>query len=245
MKNRRNYYRILHVQPDAPCEIIKASYRTLMQKLKQHPDLGGDSWNASILNEAYAILTDAKKRAAYDRKILHKFKATRPQPGQQEPDRGEQKPAKSSNTRHYRKDKSACPFCGTPKPASYRYSSAEDCNRCQSPLSPVTRLRLAGKSRRILKRTLHHASISYFTSPDNMSVKSGVTRDLSPHGMQFSTNSLLDENQVIKIVSEVLSAVARVTYCRQQKGRQEYTIGVEFLTLHFHARTGTFISENA
>ena len=42
MENRRNYYRILHVQPDAPTEIIKSSYRTLMQKLRMHPDLGGD-----------------------------------------------------------------------------------------------------------------------------------------------------------------------------------------------------------
>jgi hypothetical protein len=39
-QNRRNYYRILHVQPDAPMEVIRASYRTLMQKLRFHPDLG-------------------------------------------------------------------------------------------------------------------------------------------------------------------------------------------------------------
>ena len=39
--NRRNYYRILHVQMDAPTEIIKASYRTCMQKLREAtlPDL--------------------------------------------------------------------------------------------------------------------------------------------------------------------------------------------------------------
>ena len=42
MQNRRNLYRILHVQPEAPLEIIKASYRSLMTKLKLHPDLGGD-----------------------------------------------------------------------------------------------------------------------------------------------------------------------------------------------------------
>ena len=32
MQNRRNYYRILHVQQDAPVEIIKTSYRTLMHR---------------------------------------------------------------------------------------------------------------------------------------------------------------------------------------------------------------------
>ncbi len=70
MKNRRNYYRILHVQADAPVAVIKASYRTQMQKLKLHPDLGGDDWNAAVLNEAYAILSNTKKRAAYDREWL-------------------------------------------------------------------------------------------------------------------------------------------------------------------------------
>ncbi|MFT5395826.1 MAG: DnaJ-class molecular chaperone [Gammaproteobacteria bacterium] len=38
---RRNYYRILNIQPDAPLEIIKNNYRTLLQKLRLHPDLGG------------------------------------------------------------------------------------------------------------------------------------------------------------------------------------------------------------
>ncbi|MEM8497856.1 MAG: DnaJ domain-containing protein [Pseudomonadota bacterium] len=70
MKNKRNYYRILHVQPDAPVELIKMSYRTIMQKLKKHPDLGGDEWDASVINEAYAVLSDKKLRAAYDARLL-------------------------------------------------------------------------------------------------------------------------------------------------------------------------------
>lgn len=70
MKNKRNYYRILHVQFDAPPAVIRASYQTLMQKLKQHPDLGGEHANASIINEAYKVLMDAEKRRAYDRVLL-------------------------------------------------------------------------------------------------------------------------------------------------------------------------------
>ena len=65
-KNKRNYYRVLFVQPDAPMEIIQASYRTIMQKLKAHPDLGGDTWNASVINEAYQTLIDHEKRVRYD-----------------------------------------------------------------------------------------------------------------------------------------------------------------------------------
>ena len=46
VNNRRNHYRMLFVQPDAPFEVIRANYRTLMGKLKLHPDLGGEHWNA-------------------------------------------------------------------------------------------------------------------------------------------------------------------------------------------------------
>ena len=243
MRNRRNHYRMLHVQPDAPCEIIKASYRTLMQKLKQHPDLGGDDWNASILNEAYTILTNSEKRAAYDQQFLHKYKTICVQARKQE--HGREKQRKSAKAPPYRKDDSRCPFCGTPIPVRFRYSNSGDCNHCHSPLKPVVRLRLTGKSRRALQRTSHHVSIRYYAHPEKITEKSGTTRDLSPYGMQFSATNRLDKNQIIKIVSDVLSAVARVTYCHQHSGRKGYAIGVEFLTLCFHERTGTFISENA
>ena len=63
MKNRRNYYRILQVQPDAPAEIIRTSYRTLMHKLKMHPDLGGKS----LVNDAVALM----ERVNYIRKELN------------------------------------------------------------------------------------------------------------------------------------------------------------------------------
>ncbi len=73
MKNRRNYYRILQVQCDAPLEIIHASYRTIMRELKQHPDLGGDQWNACVINEAYDTLSDNVKRAEYDRQYFNHY----------------------------------------------------------------------------------------------------------------------------------------------------------------------------
>ena len=70
--NQRNLYRILYVQPDAPIEIIRASYRTLMQKLKAHPDLGGDEWNAAIINKAFEVLSDERKRRTYDAALFGK-----------------------------------------------------------------------------------------------------------------------------------------------------------------------------
>ena len=79
MNNRRNYYRILHVQPEAPLEIIKASYRGLMTKLKAHPDLGGDHDAAVLINQAYAVLSNPEKRRRYDLDRQGQF-ATAPVP---------------------------------------------------------------------------------------------------------------------------------------------------------------------
>lgn len=74
MIERRNFYRVLHVQPDASMAVIRENYRVLMQKLKLHPDLGGGDWNASLLNAAYATLKDPLKRAAYDRELLERYR---------------------------------------------------------------------------------------------------------------------------------------------------------------------------
>ena len=38
-----NYYQLLGVEPDAPLEDIRASYRQLMQGAGTHPDRGGDT----------------------------------------------------------------------------------------------------------------------------------------------------------------------------------------------------------
>jgi len=72
-EERRNYYRTLNVQPDASSDIIKNNYRTLLQKLRMHPDLGGKNWNASIINEAYNTLRDPVKRAVYDETLLQRY----------------------------------------------------------------------------------------------------------------------------------------------------------------------------
>ena len=70
MKSRRNYYRLLRVQPDASQDVIKLCYRTLMQTLQHHPDLGGEEWDAQNINMAYTVLRNPKKRQAYDHKLF-------------------------------------------------------------------------------------------------------------------------------------------------------------------------------
>lgn len=60
-----DYYRILEVIPEASPDVIKAAWRTLMQK--HHPDHGGDERKAAAVIEAYEVLSDPKKRFEYDR----------------------------------------------------------------------------------------------------------------------------------------------------------------------------------
>ena len=69
MRNRRNYYRMLHVQPDAPLDVIKASYRALMMKMRFHPDLGGDHETAALINAAFALLSDPMGRQQCDQSL--------------------------------------------------------------------------------------------------------------------------------------------------------------------------------
>lgn len=66
VENLPNYYRLLHVHPDAPAAVIKASYRAMMQKMRLHPDLGGDEALAQQLNIAVGTLCHSIKRSEYD-----------------------------------------------------------------------------------------------------------------------------------------------------------------------------------
>lgn len=61
-----DYYAILEVSSSATSSEIKKSYRRLARL--HHPDLNQDARDTQIkrLNEAYEVLRDAQKRAAYD-----------------------------------------------------------------------------------------------------------------------------------------------------------------------------------
>lgn len=68
MPTKRDYYEVLGVDRNAPDEEIKKAFRKLA--FKYHPDHNpedGATEQFKEVNEAYEVLSDANKRAAYDR----------------------------------------------------------------------------------------------------------------------------------------------------------------------------------
>ena len=67
--SKRDYYEILGVAQDADAKALKSAYRKLA--LKYHPDQnpGDEEAEAKFkeVGEAYAVLSDPEKKAAYDR----------------------------------------------------------------------------------------------------------------------------------------------------------------------------------
>ena len=65
MPTKRDYYEALGVDRSASAEEIKKAYRKLAQQ--HHPDKsGGDAAKFKEVGEAYEVLKDPQKRAAYD-----------------------------------------------------------------------------------------------------------------------------------------------------------------------------------
>lgn len=61
------HYEVLGVAPDADPEEIKSAYRRL--SLQVHPDRGGSAALFRALTESYEVLSDPRRRAAYDARL--------------------------------------------------------------------------------------------------------------------------------------------------------------------------------
>jgi len=241
--NRRNYYRLLHIQHDAPAEVIKASYRTIMQKLKQHPDLGGDPENASFLNDAYATLINTKKRVEYDRKQEIAKKSGYVYRSQ----------AKTSTQKKHNQSArysdfgpAYCPFCQVSAPGkTLRGDVITNCRVCESPLMPVRKISHEGDSKRSVKRTPVQGQIQFWSSWPQSKAEIGEIQNLSPMGLKFLFANKLPLNSLIKIDSQGLRAVSRVVSCLHSTHQQlsGYSISAEFITLDYKETRGACVSE--
>jgi curved DNA-binding protein CbpA len=228
MKNRRNYYRVLQVQPDAPFQVIRASYHTLMRELKQHPDLGGDHWNAKILNEAYATLQDKCERAAYDKYLYERYN----------PNVGDSRDERIPLTTTF------CPFCR--RPLARKSGARPNCPTCKSPLRADWPQDADNACRRTVSRIRKKGKIRFYMSWPQKGVDAELV-DISPRGMRFRTRQNVLKSASLKFSSDQFRAVGTVKNNRKLllQGRTLYEVGVEFVTIRFLKERGGFYSANA
>ncbi len=237
MNHRKNYYQLLHVQQDAPTEVIRSSYRALMQKLKMHPDLGGDQQEAALVNEAYAVLTNPAARQKYDATLAIMHSA-----GEAQVDRSGER--KTDTEPDELIASGVCVFCKTRHSLGNAIPPDSSCGNCDSALFPAIKHALEQSDQRIIERINRQWDVTFYTQwPANRSY-SGQTHDVSLNGMQLLTSTELANHQIIKISSSTLDAVARVVNRRQEQYgllSKRWRIGLEFLTLRFHQTQGAFL----
>lgn len=224
-----NLYLVLHVQPDAPEEIIRSSYRTLMTKLRRHPDLGGDHYTATLINEAYAVLSDPKKRAAYD--AAWRSVAASP-------------PPTSGTATNAPPPESVpiCRFCGAAHGIHGRIHASATCTTCNTPLAPAARERL-DPGQRAVSRVPRRLPLSYFTGWPGQGPFPGETRDLSLHGLRFATHTALAVTKLLKVDCEALDALVKVVACQNHDERDwRWLIRAEYVTVRFRRARGGFFT---
>jgi len=221
-QERRNLYRLLHVQPEAPPEIIKASYRTLMSALRAHPDLGGDGARAADLNAAYAVLSDPARRAAYDQTLRVKPIA-RPAPFD---------PAQWQAA-------GRCPLCRTAfqsRPAGAR------CLSCDSPL--VAAPNGAGAAAELLGR---RGGPRFERDQIVMVHRAGAEpqrarlRDLSLSGLSLVCAETVVQGSTLRVVAPAFDAVVLVVGSKSSNGICH--VHARLLTLQLpQAACGVFVA---
>ncbi|MDD5579741.1 MAG: J domain-containing protein [Methylobacter sp.] len=252
MDNRRNFYRILHVQPEAPHEVIKASYRSLMTKLKVHPDLGGDHATAVLVNQAYVVLSDPQKRKQYDNLVHSRNSQARTHSANKAPFETP-KPTTSRSHGSYRsgRDESRpesataqnrCLFCGTLLVQSPKAN--KQCSNCSSPLTPsqpITNQRLREIfGRRAVPRIKKVGVLIIFPRWPHAGFSARLC-DLSPSGISMHTAYGARVGQILKFDSSHLKGIAHVVSVRANGAH--FLVHAAFLTAEFMTKTGVFVTE--
>lgn len=222
-QERRNLYRILFVQPEAPPEVITAAYRSLMTRLRTHPDPGGDQAMAARITQAYQILRDPAKRKAYDnsrrRPLSSRIRPTN--------DRAVRAPGGAAHT---------CPFCGLAVPPRIQLDTR--CRRCSSPLAPVAfELGAKGEAfgRRSAPRTQKNCRVTVHTTPDGPPLP-GLLRDLSVTGVSLYTAVVLPVGRNIRIESLGMDVIAHVI--KVHPGERSNLVRGVLLTAFYSSKSG-------
>lgn len=255
---RRNHYRILHVQPEAPNEVIKASYRALMSSLRAHPDLGGDPARAATINQAYDVLMDADKRRQYDLMLAHQARtragnaacaagtpgaahpaASAPRAAPT-PAAGTSATASALSFTTWQADR-RCPFCRTGFRQVLKISTR--CTACDSPLMPAPDAQGAAREllgRRGSERQLRNDEVC-LRLPGVTHDLPGRLRNLSLTGMAFSCSERVARGSVVRVISPQFDTLVGVV--QQRSGVAGLQVHGRLLTLQLQRLTkGVFVS---
>ena len=230
-----NYYELFGVEPGAPLIDIRRSYRRLMQQAGNHPDLGGDTRTAALINRAYAMLKDPEQRRLYDARLdilsriamgLNTEPPPRPEPNPTNP-------------------RSSCVFCGEPHDYILHDTDDPGCGHCGSPLRVVDRSRLDPDDNRAVQRLGRSLNVLVYAHWKQEKGIAARTVEISPHGLQLTTRLELRPGQRIRLTSQVFDAIGAVTHCaRRSKGWRNLAVaGVSFLTLRILRPVGAFVSQ--
>ncbi len=234
---KQTYYDILRVSRDAPPEVIRGSYRSLMQQCGVHPDRGGDAETAALINRAYAVLSDAAQRSDYDARLAILSRIAM----------GFEQPASTPNPAEQRRpvDRDrACAFCELPHDRGTIVEADSLCVHCASPLCVADNLRLEPDDQRAIARISKRFDLTYFLHRHQKQGFSGQTEDVSLNGLKMITRRLVPRGQRIRIASRVIEAVGTITHCapRRRGWHTEHVSGVSFLTLRLLRSSGAFLS---
>lgn len=231
---RRNLYRILHVQPEAPHEVIKASYRALMSTLRAHPDLGGDHDQAVRLNAAYAVLGDPERRRDYDHALRKPARGAAA---------GATTQAAQTDPWCWLADK-RCPFCQ--HAFAGRPVAESRCSRCDSPLGAAPDAGRAASELLGRRRGERYAREldARLRVHGQASDRPARVRDLSLTGLSLVTAQRLDKGSTLRITTPSFDAVAAVVACRSAGAA--FTVHARLLTLQMvRSGRGVFVTETA
>jgi hypothetical protein len=215
--------------------VIHAIYRTLLNRLQTSATFAGEA-DAGLIEQAYAVLGNAQRRAAYDAQRRATTGAQSASP--------REAPAVDEHTDTLVMN--VCLFCNAAHGLQRKIERDDDCGRCGSPLCPAERHRLEYSGQRMLSRIPKHHAIDIYVTWPQAEPYIGQMRDLSLNGMQFTCVTRLQPNQIVKIICSELHALARVAHTnRDIDTADSWITGVEFLTLRFRQIRGSFVSAKA
>ncbi len=238
--NRRNYYRILQVQPEAPAEVIRASWRALMHGARMHPDLGGDPQAAALVIEAYAVLGDPVRRRAYDRMLdLGRLRSNVHGPGTGADPRP---PARRVDPSGWRTDR-CCPMCRAPLAAALRADPR--CARCDAPLtappSPAGGERELFGRRTAVRRARSDAAA--LVSDWRGAGFDARLVDLSLGGASLISAAQVSPGTAVRVTTPSIDAVARVVACH--RSASHWRVRVQWLTVRPLETRGVYVRATA